>query len=182
MIFEEKFVSREEIYDGAIMKVVRDKVTVPKGYSHREVIEHNGAVCMVALTDDKKLVMEKQFRYVIGRPVLEIPAGKIDEGETDPVNAAIRELKEETGYVAKNIKHLGTLSPSVAYTKELIYVYLMTGLTNTGETELDPDEALDVMLMDFDEVYEMAAKGELIDVKTIAALFMAKSQMPELFE
>lgn len=180
MIFEEKFVSREEIYDGAIMKVVRDKVTVPRGYSHREVIEHNGAVCMIALTDDKKLVMEKQFRYVIGRAVLEIPAGKIDEGETDPVNAAIRELKEETGYVAENIKHLGTLSPSVAYTKELIHVYAMTGLTATGKTDLDEDEALDVLLMDFDEVYDMAARGELLDAKTIAAVFMAKAQLSDI--
>lgn len=180
MIFEEKFVSREEIYDGAIMKVVRDKVTVPSGYSYREVIEHNGAVCMIALTDDNKLVMEKQFRYVIGRPVLEIPAGKIDEGETDPVNAAIRELKEETGYVAKNIKYLGKLSPSVAYTKELVYVYAMTGLTATGETELDPDEELDVLLMDFDEVYDMAAHGDLLDVKTIAAVFMAKAQLSDI--
>ena len=177
MIFEEKKISSEIIYEGAILNVRRDKVTAVKGEAYREIIEHNGAVAMVAITNEGNIVMVEQFRYASGKAVLEIPAGKIDKGETDPAKVAARELREETGYSAENIVLLGKINTSVAYSEEMISIYAMTGLT-PGEQELDDDEALNVIEIPFEKAYDMAAQGELIDAKTIAALLMAKEQLP----
>lgn len=176
MIFEEKKISSERIYEGAILNVRRDKVTAVKGEAYREIIEHNGAVAMVPITDDGKIVMVEQFRYACGRVVLEVPAGKIDAGETDTAAAAARELKEETGYTAENIIFLGKINTSAAYSEEMISVYAMTGLV-PGEQKLDDDEALNVVEYPFMEVYHMAAGGELVDAKTMAAVMMAKEQL-----
>lgn len=175
MIFTEKRVNSKRIYEGAILNVRRDTVTAKKGHAYREIIEHNGAVAAVALTDDDRVVMVRQYRYACDDVVLELPAGKIDKGERDPEAAMRRELKEETGYTAKDVRRLGCINPSVAYSEEVIHLYLMTGLT-AGEQSLDDDEALEVELMPFDEVYRMAAEGELTDAKTVAGLFMAKHQ------
>ena len=122
MIFEEKKIDSELIYEGAILNVRRDTVTAVKGQAYREIIEHNGAVAMVALTSENNVVMVEQFRYACGRPVLEIPAGKIDKGEKDPEKAAERELREETGYTAGEIIYLGSINPSVAYSEEVIHL------------------------------------------------------------
>lgn len=176
MTFEEKFISSERIYEGAILNLRRDTVMAAGGQAYREVVEHNGAVAVVPVTNEGKVVMVKQYRYPIGRDVLEIPAGKIDKGETDPEGAAVRELKEETGYTAEKLQYLGKVCPSVAYFEEIIYLYAAIGLT-PGETEFDADEALDIIEYDFSEVYQMAAEGQLVDAKTIAALFMAKEQL-----
>lgn len=176
MIFEEKKISSQRIYEGAILNVRRDKVTAVKGEAYREIIEHNGAVAMVAITDDGNIVMVEQFRYACGRPVLEIPAGKIDAGETDPAAVAVRELREETGYSADKVILLGKINTSAAYSEEMISVYAMIELT-PGEQDLDEDEALNVIEMPFAEAYDMAASGKLIDAKTIAALLMAKEQL-----
>lgn len=176
MIFEEKRISSQRIYEGAILNVRRDKVTAVKGEAYREIIEHNGAVAMVAITDDGNIVMVEQYRYACGRPVLEIPAGKIDAGETDPAAVAVRELREETGYSADKVILLGKINTSAAYSEEMISVYAMIELT-PGEQDLDEDEALNVIEMPFAEAYDMAASGKLIDAKTIAALLMAKEQL-----
>lgn len=178
MIFEEKKISSEMIYRGAILNVRRDKVTAVKGEAYREIVEHNGAVAMVALTDEGNVVLVRQYRYACGEAVLEIPAGKIDRDENSPVLAAVRELREETGYTAENVQLLGKINTSVGYSEEVIYIYAMTGLT-AGEQELDEDEALDVIEYPFNEIYEMAEMGELIDAKTVAALMMAKGQLDE---
>ena len=175
MIFEEKRVNSRKIYEGAILNVRVDTVTAPKGHAYREIIEHNGAVAAVALTEDDRVVMVRQYRYACDDVVLELPAGKIDRGEDDPQAAMVRELREETGYSAKEVKYLGCINPSVAYSEEVIHLFLMTGLT-AGEQSLDEDEALEVDLMPFEEVYEMAASGKLTDAKTIAGVFMAKHQ------
>ncbi|MBQ6496140.1 MAG: NUDIX hydrolase [Firmicutes bacterium] len=175
MIFKEELISSERIYEGAILNVRRDTVTAVKGVAYREIIEHNGAVAIVAITDEDKVVLVKQYRYAAGRAFVEIPAGKIDKGENDPVKAAIRELKEETGYTAESIEHLGNINVSVAYSEEVIHLYMMTGLT-AGEQSLDEDEAVEVLEIPFDEVYEMAGQGKLEDAKTVAALLMAKAR------
>ncbi|MCQ2546797.1 MAG: NUDIX hydrolase [Clostridia bacterium] len=180
MIFEEKFISSETIYEGAILDVRRDRVTAPKGEAFREIVGHNGAVAMVAVTDDNRVIMERQYRYACRRVVLEIPAGKIDKGETDPEAAARRELKEETGYTADTFIHLGSCNPSCAYSEEVIHIYLVKGL-KPGEQKLDEDEALEVFEMPFEELYAMAERGEIADAKTLAALLMARPhiQSPE---
>lgn len=176
MIFEEKKISSERIYEGAILNLRRDTVTVPSGTAHREVVEHNGAVAIVPVKDDGKIVMVKQFRYPSGQVLLEIPAGKIDKGETVPEETARRELREETGYTAEKLHYLGKLHPSVAYTEEVIHLYAATGLT-AGETEFDKDEALDILEYDYEEAFSMAASGQLVDAKTVAGIFMAKEQL-----
>lgn len=176
MIFEEKKISSERIYEGAILNLRRDTVTVPSGTAYREIVEHNGAVAIVPIKDDGKIVMVKQFRYPSGQVLLEIPAGKIDKGETIPENTARRELREETGYTAEKLHYLGKLNPSVAYTEEVIHLYAATGLTE-GETEFDEDEALDIVEYDYDEAFSMAASGQLVDAKTVAGIFMAKEQL-----
>ncbi len=175
MIFEEKRVNSKKIYDGRILSLRVDTVTAPAGHAYREIVEHNGAVAAVALTDEDEMLMVRQYRYACGRSVLEIPAGKIDDGETDPQAAMIRELKEETGYTAKSVRCLGKINPSVAYSEEIIHLFLMTGLT-PGEQDLDDDEALEVEKIPFRDIYRMAGEGELIDSKTIAAVFMAAAQ------
>ncbi len=175
MIFEEKKLDSERIYEGAILNVRRDRVTAVKGEAYREIIEHNGAVAMVPLTEEGKVLMVRQFRYACGRPVLEIPAGKIDKGE-DPLAAAARELKEETGCEAESLIYLGSINPSVAYSEEVIHIYAATDL-KAGEQSLDEDEAVDVAEYPFDEVWNMAAEGKLEDAKTIAGLMMAGKQL-----
>ena len=176
MIFKEELIESQRLYEGAILNLRRDKVTASSGTAYREIVEHNGAVAIVALTDENRIVMERQYRYACGRAILEIPAGKIDKGETDPVAAAVRELREETGYTASEIIHLGDVNPSCAYSEEVIHIYLMRGLTK-GERELDDDEVIELIEMPFDEVYEMGARGELVDSKTLAALLMTKGRL-----
>ena len=177
VIFEEKMIESNRIYEGRILNVRCDKVTAVKGEAYREIVEHNGAVAMVAITSQHRVVMVRQYRYACGRSVLEIPAGKIEKGETDPQKTAERELREETGYTAKNIKYLGSINPSVGYSEEVIHIYGMTELI-PGKQDPDEDEALEVLEIDFDEACNMAAEGKLIDAKTIAALMMAEKQMP----
>ena len=176
MSFKEELIESQRIYEGAILNLRRDKVTAASGTAYREIVEHNGAVAMVALTEDNHIVMVRQYRYACGRDVLEIPAGKIDKGETDPVAAAVRELKEETGYTASEIIHLGDCNPSCAYSEEVIHIYLMRGLTK-GERALDDDEDIELIEMPFDEVYEMGVRGEIVDSKTLAALLMTKGRL-----
>ena len=176
MIFEEKCISSERIYEGRILNVRRDKVTALRGEAYREIIEHNGAVAMVAITETGNIVLVKQYRYAAGRTFLEVPAGKIDKGETDPLGAAIRELREETRYTANNIEYMGKINVSVAYSEEVIHIYLMRDLV-PGKQCLDDDEAVEVIEMPFEEACEMAAQGKLEDAKTLAALFLARGRM-----
>ncbi len=170
----EKKLSREEIFSGVIVHLVKDTVKLPNGAkSTREVILHNGAVCVVPITDKNEIIMERQFRYPFNEVIWEIPAGKLDKGETDPLLAAKRELTEETGYTAKNFIYIGTYYPSPAILSEKIHMYIATGLT-PGERKLDEDEFLDVVKVPFNEVIEMIKKNEIPDGKTQAAILKAK--------
>ena len=174
MIFEEKLIESERIYEGRILNLRRDKVTTVTGSSYREIVEHNGAVAMVVLTDEGNIIMERQYRYACKRAVLEIPAGKIDKGETNPQAAAERELKEETGYTAGKVRYLCKFYPSVGFSEEVLYLYLCTDLTE-GETDFDDNEALDIEKWDIDELHEMVMRGEIDDAKTLIAIEYAHS-------
>ncbi|MCR5482651.1 MAG: NUDIX hydrolase [Clostridia bacterium] len=174
MIFKEETISSERIYEGAILNLRKDKVTVKDGRtSYREIVEHNGGAALAALTEDRKLVMVRQFRKAIERDILEVPAGKTEKGE-DPLETARRELREETGYTAKEIRLIGKIYPSVGYTQEKIFIYLCTGLT-PGETDFDENEALDILEYDLDELYRMALAGEIEDAKTLTAILLVKA-------
>ncbi|MGI6737390.1 MAG: NUDIX hydrolase [Anaerovoracaceae bacterium] len=171
MIFEEKTLASERVYEGRILNLRRDKVTVRTGTSTREIVEHNGGAAAAAFTAADRIVLVRQYRKTLERAVLEVPAGKIERGE-DPQQAVRRELKEETGYTAAEIVPLTAMAPSVGYTTEIDYLYLATGLT-PGATDLDLNEAIDVVEMDFEEVVGMIERGEICDAKTIAAVLLA---------
>ena len=172
MTFEEKTIGTKRIYEGKIINLRRDKVTVLNGTSEREIVEHNGGAVLLAITDEKKIVMVRQYRKPAGKVMFEVPAGKIDPGEKPEVTAA-RELKEETGYTAANVSYLMHFYPSVGYSEEILYLYLCTGLA-PGETDPDENEALDIEEHEIDELYQMAMSGELDDAKTIIAVLAAK--------
>ena len=173
MTFEEKTVKSEKIYEGTIINLRRDKVTAQGGTSYREIIEHNGGAVIAALTEDKKLVMVRQYRKPADKVMLDVPAGKIDPGEM-PLEAAVRELKEETGYTASKVEFLTEFYPSVGYSEERLYLYLCTGLT-PGETCFDENEAIEIEEIDLDRLFKMAMSGELDDAKTIIAILMVKA-------
>lgn len=177
MTFEEKTLESQMIYEGAIINLRRDKVTVEKGTSYREIIEHNGGAVLAAVTDEGKMVMVRQYRKPAERVMLEVPAGKIDPDET-PFETACRELKEETGYTPGEVKYLTEFYPSVGYSEEVLYLYLCTGLT-AGETCPDENEALDVLEMDVEELYGMVMRAEIRDAKTIIAIMMVRDLIRE---
>ncbi len=171
---EEKQISREELYDGNIIHLVRDTVTLPNGKTaSREMCLHVGAVAVLPLLPDGRVIMERQFRYPHGRVFLEIPAGKLNYRGEDPLEAAKRELREETGAIAEKYTSLGDMIPSPAILSETITLYLAEGLS-FGERELDEDEFLDVELIPLERLYEMVMKGEIADAKTQLAILKVK--------
>ena len=175
MTFEEKTISSERIYEGAIINLRRDEVTVQNGTSYREIIEHNGGAVLAAVTDEGKMVMVRQYRKPAGRVMLEVPAGKIDSGE-EPLSAAIRELKEETGYTATEVKFMTSFYPSVGYSEEVLYLYLCTGLEQ-GEPDPDEIEAIDIEEMDVEDLFSMIMKGRINDAKTLVAVMMVREEI-----
>lgn len=169
----EKTLSSETIFDGRILHVRRDTVRLPDGgEAFREVVDHPGGVCILALDDEGRALLVSQFRYPYGKVLRELPAGKLEYGE-DPREAAIRELKEETGAVAGEFRSLGELYPSPGYCGEIIRMYLARDLT-FGETHLDEDEFLNLERIAFDRLVEQVLSGEIRDAKTIAAVLKGK--------
>lgn len=165
----EKTLGQKRVFEGKIISLRVDDVELPNGEkSTREVIEHNGGACVVALTEDNEILLVKQFRYAYGKVITEIPAGKIEKGE-DPLDCASRELIEETGYSAKNIELLGEVYPSPGYCGEIIYIYKASELTKRCQN-LDADEFLDVIKMPLDEAYKMVINGDIKDSKTVAGI------------
>lgn len=172
----EETISSEMIYEGNVVNLRKDKVTVKDGKtSYREVVEHRGAVGIIPVTKDGKIPMVRQFRKAVEAVVLEIPAGKMEAGEEPAVTAA-RELKEETGYTAENLKHLSSFYTSIGFSNELLHVYLATGLTE-GETEFDDNESIDMELYDLKDLKKMVLSGEIVDSKTIIAILLAEQAL-----
>lgn len=166
---EEKKLESEKIFDGKIVHLYKDKILLPNGNtSYREHIVHQGAVAVVPITDDGMVYMERQFRYPFHKVIFEIPAGKIDPDE-DPVVAAHRELKEETGLVNAELEFIGDLYPTVAYCNEVIKMYIARDFEKS-EKELDEDEFLEVEKVHIDRLFEMVMNGEICDSKTQTAI------------
>ena len=170
---KENFIDREQIYDGVVLKVVRDRVSLPNGAeAYREMCLHVGAVAVLPLLEDGRVIMERQYRYPHGRVFLEIPAGKLDYPQEDLSEAVSRELREETGAIAERYTYLGRIDTTPALINEKIHLYLAEGLT-FGERELDEDEFLDVELIPLAQLYEMVMRGEIADAKTQIAVLKA---------
>lgn len=157
-------------YDGNFLKVRKDNARMPDGsVSTREYITHPGAVAILALLDNGKLIMERQFRYAPQREFIEIPAGKIDPGE-DILVTAKRELLEETGYVASEWTHLTTTWPCIGYADERLEYFLARGLSHQGR-QLDDGEFLEVFELGMEEAIDWVRQGKINDSKTIVGLF-----------
>jgi ADP-ribose pyrophosphatase len=170
----EHFVAGGVVFDGNLLKVYRDAVRLPDGsQGEREYIRHPGAVAIVALTEDRKLLLERQYRYPPRREFIEIPAGKIDPGEAHFATAK-RELLEETGYRAEEWTRLCVLHTAIGYTDEAIELYLARKLT-LQERKLDPGEFLETFLLPFDDAVALVRDGRISDVKTVAAILWWKA-------
>ena len=169
MDLTEKQISAEYLYRGKIVSLRVDEAELPNGrHAKREVVEHNGGVCVVPLTDQNEILMVEQFRYPYGEVVLEIPAGK-REGTEPPLECGIRELREETGATAEQFTFLGELYPRPGYCGEIIYMYLATGL-RFGESMPDEDEFLHLKRIPLEQAVEMILKGGIKDAKTQTAI------------
>jgi len=151
---------------GHFLHVVRDDVVLPDGTAGtREYVIHPGAVMIIPLLNDGRVVLERQFRYPVGQAMIEFPAGKLDAGEAS-LHCAVRELAEETGYVAREWAYAGRLHPLVAYSTEHIDVWFARGLT-PGAQQLDPGEFLDVFDASLDELLAWCQQGLVTDAKTL---------------
>lgn len=170
---KETMTASTEVYSGRLLHVYRDDIILPNGKkSTRELIRHNGAVAVVPLLDNGSVIAEHQFRYPFGKVIVEIPAGKLDSPDEDHLEAAKRELREETGYEADEWTEIGEIYPSVAYTTEIIWLYLARGLRR-GERHLDEDEFLNVVEIPLEEFVDMVMRGEVGDAKTQTAILKA---------
>ena len=165
----ERRVKSESVYDGHFLKVRRDEIRLPSGKTaQREYIVHPGAVMIVPIADDGQLVVERQHRYPLDRVLLEFPAGKLDPDETT-LHCAQRELREETGFQAREWAYAGRLHNAPAYSSEFIEIWFARGLV-AGAQQLDEGEYLEVLTMPEAALFAQAASGELTDAKTMVAL------------
>ena len=176
MDLTEKTIRREDKFQGRILSVHVDTVLLPNGNtSTREVVDHVDGVAVLPLDERNNVLTVTQYRYVFGRTLLEIPAGKLDPGE-DPVTGALRELKEETGAVPETFLPLGRIIPAPGCYGEVLHLFLAKGL-HMEEQHLDPDEFLNVERIPFNEMVHRCLNGEIEDAKTVAAVLKAKVQL-----
>jgi ADP-ribose pyrophosphatase len=162
-----------QVYDGVLLKVYQDKVSLPDGKTAlREYVRHPGAVVIIAILPDGRMLFERQYRYGPRRTFLEFPAGKIDAGEP-PAQTAVRELREETGHEADEWTHLGVMHPCIGYSDERIEIFLARGLRHVG-AQLDEGEFLEVTALSLEAAMSAVWHGEVTDAKTLSALIWAQ--------
>ena len=173
MDLSERKLSSESVYEGHFLHVRRDQIALPDSRTaSREYIGHPGAVVVVPLLYDAsggvRVVLERQFRYPLGRVLIEFPAGKLEHGE-DSLLCVQRELREETGYSAREWAFAGVMHPTIAYSTEHIDVWFARGL-QAGAAKLDPGEFLEVFTASPDDLLEWCAQGLVTDGKTLSCL------------
>ena len=167
----EKKVSSEAIFDGVLLHVKRDTVTLPNGKeATREWIKHPGASSVIPILPDGRIILVRQYRYPI-----EVPAGKLDAPDEDPLVCAERELSEETGYTAKKITKLTTIATTVGFSNEKIHLYAAEGLT-AGKQHTDEDEFINVVRVPLEEAVAMAQDGRIVDAKSVISILMLAAQ------
>jgi ADP-ribose pyrophosphatase len=161
------------VFQGKLLHVMSDTVRLPNGReATREYIRHPGASMIIAMVDDHTIVLERQYRYPLGRHFIELPAGKIDAGE-EPMDTARRELREECGYMAREWRHLTTLHPCIAYANERIELYLARDLTAV-ERQLDDGEFLEVLHVPVTEALAWVRDGRITEAKAVTGLLWAE--------
>ena len=171
----EKKISSESIYKGRVINVTKDVVSCPNGStSLREIVHHRGGVAILFKIDNK-FVLERQYRYAINEEIIEIPAGKIEEGEI-PLPAAERELLEETGYRPLEMIFLGDMYPTVGYSSEVIHLFYCEKAVKE-ERHLDNDEVIDLFTLSLEEAEELINENKIKDSKTIAAFYLYKNKI-----
>jgi ADP-ribose pyrophosphatase len=162
----ETLLTTQQVYIGGFLDVRRDTVQLPNGKStSREYVVHPGACVVIPLLDNGDVILEKQFRYPVGREMIEFPAGKLDPNE-DPLICALRELREETGYSASEWAYAGCMHLAIAYSTEVIHIYFARGLV-LGERDLDDGEFLDVFTAPAQQLISWCADGTVTDAKTV---------------
>jgi ADP-ribose pyrophosphatase len=167
---KETQVDSEVAYDGHFLKVQRDTIRLPDGkLSKREYIKHPGAVVILPVFDDGSVLLERQYRYPLGKVFIEFPAGKIDPNE-EPLASAKRELQEETGYIANEWKFVCTIHNAIAYSDEHLDIFLARGLV-AGERQLDEGEFLETFTSSVPEMLQWVREGKITDVKTVIGTF-----------
>jgi ADP-ribose pyrophosphatase len=174
-------IASENIFDGNLLHVRRDTVKLPNGNTAtREWIKHPGASAVIPILPDGSIILVKQYRYPVGKITLEIPAGKLDAPEEDPLICAERELSEETGYTADRIEKLTTIATTVGFSNEYIHLYLATGL-HAGEQHTDEDEFINVVKVPLEKAVEMVNDGRIIDAKSVVSILMAAARQGRFF-
>lgn len=175
MDLEEKKLDRDLVYDGSLLKVYCDQVELVNGkQTVREWINHPGAAAVLPVLDGKETILVKQFRYPITRETLEIPAGKLDPGES-PLDCAARELKEETGLFGGELIKIGSLVTTPAFTNEEIHLYLSKN-PSMGSSDTDEGEFINTVILSLEKVMLWIEEGKIKDAKTITAFLMAKAK------
>ena len=170
---DEKTINSRNVFRGNLLDVYKDEILLPNNNkSHREYIKHNGASAIVAIDNNYNVIMEEQYRYPFHKTILEVPAGKIDNLDSTPLETAKRELKEETGYKANKWEYLGNYIPTCAYSNEIIYLYLARDIYKTCNN-LDKDEFLNIKIMNLELLIDMIYNNEIVDGKTQVILLKA---------
>lgn len=178
VLLTEKTITCEQVFSGRVFQVEVQTVVLMDGRSAcREIVRHCGGACVLAVDDNQRIHMVRQYRKAFDRELLEIPAGKLEPGEA-PAECARRELTEETGLQAKNLSLLSTIYPSPGYCSEILYIYLATGLT-AGEPRPDDGEYLIGVTLSLTEALAMVDRGEIPDAKTQIALLVLSRRMSQ---
>lgn len=164
-----KVISSQQVFDGDLIQVKVDTVLFPNGNQRtRETAQHPGAVAILPVLPDGRMVLVRQYRYAVGRPLLEVPAGTLDSGES-PEACALRELAEETGYRSTNLRKLCQFYCSPGWADEILHVFVATDLVS-GASSPEEDEDLELVEIAPDDVQRLIAQGEIADAKTIVSL------------
>ena len=170
-------ISSENIYDGTLLHVKKDKVELPNGdISYREWIKHPGASAVIPVTDNNEIILVRQYRYPIQALTMEIPAGKLDVAGEDPLECAKRELEEETGYSAQEYQFLTKLATTVGFSDEFIYIYAARGL-KAGQQHTDEHEFINVVTVPLAKAVEMVHSGDILDGKSVVAILMLQNML-----
>ena len=171
-----KLIKSQILYKGKVFDHQVDEIEYDSGNkSIREIAIHPGGAVIVPIKDDGKIILVKQFRYPLQKTLIELPAGKLDKGE-DPLKCAARELEEETGYKAKEIKKLGQIYTAPGYCTEILHIYSAKKLTPGNHHREEGEQGMEILELSLDEIEKMIANGEITDAKTIVGIYFLKNK------